>query len=111
MITEIRHLGGATVKDVAEGSAASGRAAGFTFYTIGVPDPSLFETVLPAAADRVSAAIAPWISPETNANFAGRFATHEQFASAWPAETFARLATVKKHYDPLGLFTYGPVAG
>ena len=111
LITEVRHLGGATVKDVAGGSAVSGRTAGFTFYAIGVPDPSLFDAVLPAAADRLSSAISPWFSSESNPNFAGHFPTREQFASAWPAEIFARLATVKKHYDPLGLFTYGPAAG
>ena len=111
LITEVRHLGGATAKDVAGGSAVSGRTAGFTFYAIGVPDPSLFDAVLPAAADRLSSAISPWFSSESNPNFAGHFATREQFASAWPAEIFARLATVKKHYDPLGLFTYGPAAG
>lgn len=111
MITEIRHLGGATTRDVAGGSAVSGRASGYTLYMIGVPDPSLFQTVLPAAADRVSAAIAPWVSPEANPNFAGRFTTQEQFAHAWPTEVFARLSAVRKRYDPLGLFTYGPTAG
>lgn len=111
MITELRHLGGQAAIDVSEGSAVGGRAGRFTFYTIGVPDPSLFDTVLPAAAGGLVAAIAPWTSPESNVNFAGRFQSPEHFASAWPPEIFARLSTVKKAYDPLGLFTYGPKAG
>lgn len=110
MITELRHLGGKAAIDVPEGSAAGGRAGRFSCYAIGVPDPSLFETVLPAVAGRLVAAIAPWTAPETNVNFAGRFRSAEHFASAWPPDTFARLAAVKKAYDPLGLFTYGPKA-
>lgn len=111
MITELRHLGGKAAVDVPEGSAAGGRTGAFTFYTIGVPDPSLFDTVIPAAADALVAAIAPWVSPDATVNFAGRFRSWEHFTSAWPADIFARLSAVKKEYDPLGLFTYGPQAG
>jgi FAD/FMN-containing dehydrogenase len=110
MITELRHLGGRTATDVPEGSAVGGRAGAYSFYTIGVPDPSLFETVLPAAADRLVEALAPWVSPQTNVNFAGRFTSREHFASAWPPEIFERLEAVRTAYDPLGLFTYGPPA-
>lgn len=111
MITELRHLGGKTATDVPEGSAVGGRAGGFSFYTIGVPDPSLFETVIPAAAGRLLDAIAPWTSSETNVNFAGRFDSREHFARAWPPAVFERLESVRRAYDPLGLFTYGPAAG
>lgn len=111
MITELRHLGGRAAIDVPEGSAAGGRSGGFSFYTIGVPDPSLFETVLPAVAGGLVAAIAPWTAAETTVNFAGRFQSAEHFASAWPPAIFTRLAAVKKTYDPLELFTYGPKAG
>ncbi len=111
MITELRHLGGRAATDVPEGSAAGGRVGAFSFYTIGVPDPSLFDTVLPAVAGALVTAIEPWVSPAANVNFAGRFRSREHFVSAWPAEVFARLEAVKKAYDPLGLFTYGPKAG
>lgn len=111
MIAELRHLGGKAAVDVPEGSAAGGRAGAFSFYTIGVPDPSLFETVLPAAAGALVAALGPWVSPAANVNFAGRFRSWEHFASAWPDDIFARLSAVKKRYDPRGLFTYGPQAG
>ena len=74
---------------------------------IGAPNPALFETVLPAAADAVVASIAPWVSQETTINFAGGAGAAE-FESAWPAETFARLAAVRAQVDPTGLFPYGP---
>ncbi|MEO7122286.1 MAG: FAD-binding protein, partial [Lacisediminihabitans sp.] len=107
LLTEVRHLGDKTRTDVPGGSAVGGREGSFAFTVIGAPDASLFETVLPAAADRVFAAIAPWIAPQLNINFAGRLRSAEHFASAWPAETFARLATVRKKYDPDVVFPYG----
>jgi hypothetical protein len=110
LLTEVRHLGEKTRTDVPGGSAVGGREASFAFTLIGAPDPSLFETVLPAAADRVFAAIAPWTTPQLNINFAGRLRSAEQFASAWPAETFARLATVRKKHDPDVVFPYGFIA-
>ncbi len=111
MITEIRHLGGRAAVDVPEGSAAGGRGGRFSCYFIGVPDPALFDTVIPAAADGLLSAIAPWVSSETNVNFAGRFQSNEHFASAWPAKTFERLNALKKVWDPRGLFTFGPTPG
>ncbi len=111
MITEIRHLGGKAAIDVPEGSAVGGRSGKFTLYAIGVPDPSLFETVLPAVANSMVNAVAPWASPETTVNFAGRFTSRPHFESAWPSDIFSKLETVKKSYDHRGLFTYGPAAG
>lgn len=111
MITELRQLGGRVAIDVPEGSAVGGRSGAFTLYSIGVPDPSLFDTVLPIAARGLSAAVAKWISAETMVNFAGRFLSRAHFESAWPREIFARLESVRRSYDPSGLFTYGPPAG
>lgn len=111
MITELRHLGGRTAIDVPEGSAAGGRSGKFTLYSIGAPDPSLFATVLPAAAGALSSALAPWVEPQTMVNFSGIFTSRAHFESAWPPEIFSRLESVRKSYDPSGLFTYGPAAG
>jgi len=104
---EIRQLGGATLEDVPEGSAAGGRASGFTFHLIGAPDPSLFETVLPAAGAGFVQAIGRWMSPETNINFADS-SDPVAFRAAWPQETFDRLASVRTSVDPDDLFPFGP---
>jgi hypothetical protein len=106
--TEIRHLGGRTTHDPEGGTAVGGRPAAFTFGMFGAPDPALFTDVLPALGARVRAALAPWIAQETNINFAGRVTTAEQLASAWPTDTYARLAEVRARYDPDGIFPYGP---
>jgi hypothetical protein len=102
---EVRHLGEATSRDVAEGSAAGGRAAAFTLSVISAR-PDLFEHVVPAAADRLIAEVQPWLSPETNINFAGKPRSPEHLASAWPAATLARLAEVRRRHDPRRLFAF-----
>ena len=48
---------------------------------------------------------------QTMVNFAGAFISRAHFESAWPFEIFSRLESVRKAYDPSGLFTYGPAAG
>jgi FAD/FMN-containing dehydrogenase len=99
---EIRHLGEATRRDAEGGSAVGGRAAGFTLALIAV-DPALFETAAPAATDRVVHSLQPWISAETNINFAGKLRSAEQFTSAWPPDMLARLTEVREEYDPDGV--------
>ncbi|MEP6480336.1 MAG: FAD-binding oxidoreductase [Rhodoglobus sp.] len=103
MIGEIRHLGGAVRTDVPEGSAAGGRTAAYTLSFIGAPNPALFAEVVPAAADRAYAAVAPWISPESNINFVG-VNRPGQTGQPWLAEPHARLVAVRAAHDPDGVF-------
>jgi hypothetical protein len=95
---EIRHLGAATRADVAEGSAVSGRDAGFVMDSVAV-DPSTFAEVLPAAIVELHAALAPWTSAESSPNFMADY-TPEQFARAWPAAAWERLERIRDRYDP-----------
>ena len=76
---------------------------------IGAPDPSLFAEVIPAAADRVFAAIEPWVAAETTINWAGGPDSPE-FAKAWSPETTKRLEAIRAAGDPDGIFAYRPVA-
>ena len=99
---EIRHLGEATRRDVEGGSAVSGRDAAFTLGFIAA-DPELFETAVPAAVDRLVQGLQPWISRETNINFAGKLRSAEQFVSAWPPDILAQLTEVREEYDPDGV--------
>lgn len=105
---EIRHLGGATQRDVPEGSAVGGRAGAYSLVLIGVPDPNLFETVLPGVVDGVLAGLDDWFSDQTQINFDAAFAFPGSYEACWPAETFARLAEVRATYDPDKLFPFGP---
>ncbi|MDX6264397.1 MAG: hypothetical protein QOH84_6085 [Kribbellaceae bacterium] len=105
---ELRHLGGATQRDVPEGSAVGGRTGAYTYFMAGAPDPSLFATVLPPAADALLAPLRPWISDATTINYAGGLTVPGSYQASWPADTFARLAEVRATYDPATLFPYGP---
>jgi FAD/FMN-containing dehydrogenase len=98
---EVRHLGGATRRDVDGGSAVGGRSAGYTFTLIGAPEPSLFTRILPEAAAKVFASIASRVNPETTVNFDGGAGAG---TPAWSQEVLERLAAVRAEHDPDGVF-------
>jgi FAD/FMN-containing dehydrogenase len=102
---EVRHIEGPTRQDVAEGSAVGGRGAAFTLGVVG-GNPALFEK-MPAAHARLVEDVRPWTAAESNINFMVRPSSAAQLATAWPAETFARLADVRRRYDPDGVFNTG----
>jgi FAD/FMN-containing dehydrogenase len=104
---ELRAFGSAQSTDVAGGSAVGGRGAKGSLNLVGAPNPDLFATVIPGAANALLGAVSPWISPENNVNFASGFETVEEYRGAWPAATFDRLTEVKSTYDPNGVFVYG----
>lgn len=101
---EVRHIGERTKVDVSSGSAVGGRSGNYTVGYFG-GDPSLFKTAIPAAAERLEASLARFVSPDMNINFSPR--TGEQFARAWSPEVTTRLAEVRKRYDPDGIFPFG----
>lgn len=103
VMSEIRHLGSATMTDVAVGSAAGGRSADFTLTFVAAPNPALFSGPVTSAADALFAAVAPWLAPETNINFVG-VGRPGQTGSPWSESTAARLADVRRTYDPDGVF-------
>jgi len=107
LLTEIRHWGGALKTDVAGGSATGGRLCDFTFYIVGAPAPQLFETVLPAVAAELFAAVEPWVSEHSYVNFLGCHDADEAILNAWPPGIRERLTAARQHYDPAGLFAYG----
>jgi len=104
---EVRHVAGATRQDVAEGSAVGGRGAAFTLGLVGA-NPALFEK-MPAAFAQLTEDVRPWTAAETNINFMVRPTSSAHYATAWPGDTFARLAEVRRRYDPDGVFN--PNAG
>lgn len=105
---EIRHIGGAAAAEQHGETAVGGRQAPFTLVLLGVPVPELFDDELPQKSDYIVAGILPWIADETNINFLGHVASTQQYASAWPADAFDRLARARTTWDPDRLFAYGP---
>lgn len=105
---ELRHLGGATHRDVDGGSAVGGRDGAFALHALGAPDPSLFAEVLPRATEGFAAALAPWIAERTNIHWMPHVPDAAAFARAWPEDTRARLDVVRRRVDPHGVFPFGP---
>lgn len=92
MAAELRHVAGATGEDVPGGSAVSGRGSAFV-VSVASGDPSRFAE-LPAAADAITEALAPWASTEVNPNFCGTG------TAVWAPATADRLTQVRRTYDP-----------
>ncbi len=107
-VAEVRHIGGASRRDVPEGSAVGGRDADYTLLLAGVPDPSLFETVLPQMTGSIIERLQPWLTGSTQVNFLPKpDVIPGGYSAAWPTEIYARLADVREKYDPAGLFPFG----
>ncbi|WP_159803486.1 FAD-binding oxidoreductase [Arthrobacter zhaoguopingii] len=100
---EVRHIGAATRRDVPEGSAAGGRGSDYSILLAGVPDPSLFKTVLPQIMAGVTTQLKPWLSESRLINFQALPAS-EAARNSWPGDIRARLAHVRSAYDPRGVF-------
>ncbi len=100
---EIRQIGGATAPDVPGGSAVGGRAASYTLGLVGV-DPAGFADAMPAAADRAITRLQRYLSPETNANFLANPRSTDRLTVPWLPETAARLQTIRRRFDPEGLW-------
>ena len=109
MVTELRHLGAATHRDVEGGSAVGGRESGFAFTIIGVPDPSLFAEVLPGALATLKPQLAPWISAGTNIHWI-EWGSDADYDRSWPADVLTRLNAVRAEVDPQRRFPFGVAA-
>lgn len=107
LMAELRHLGGAAVPAAGHESAAGGRDAAFMLTLLAL-NPQTFEEVAPLAAAAVVAKAQRWLAPVTNVNFAGNPADPEVFARVWDEPTHARLAEIRRTYDPAGVFSFGP---
>jgi hypothetical protein len=108
---EIRQLSGAIRSDVPGGSSVGGRDAEYLMHVIGAPNPALFAEVLPGVERGIMASLAPWLAPSSTINWIDVPSDPSQYASAWPAATRDRLASVRSRYDPDGVFPYGPARG
>ncbi|MEO5951703.1 MAG: FAD-binding oxidoreductase [Chloroflexia bacterium] len=101
MGVEIRHIGEATKHDVPEGSSVSGRGADYTMGVLAT-NPALFETEVPTAVAQLFNSVKQWAYPETNMNFVGHNGPY--FVRTSSDEDFAKLDSIRKLYDPEGIF-------
>jgi FAD/FMN-containing dehydrogenase len=99
LLTELRQLGGALGRPDENGGALTHLDAEFGMLGIGMPvTPELAEAI-EARHDALHEAMAPWAADGGYFNFAERPCDADAIL---PAEVCARLADVKRRYDPDG---------
>jgi FAD/FMN-containing dehydrogenase len=99
LLSEIRHLGGALGRPAENAGALSHLDAGFVMYSVGMPmTPELGEAI-PRHLERMEQAMQPWAASGSYFNFTERPCDVDAIL---PAEVCARLAEVKRRYDPEG---------
>jgi len=99
LLSEIRHLGGALGRPADGAGALSHLDAGFVMYSVGMPmTPELGEAI-PAHLAKIEEAMAPWTASGSYFNFTERPCDVDAIL---PADVCARLAEVKRRYDPTG---------
>jgi FAD/FMN-containing dehydrogenase len=97
LLSEIRQLGGALGRPAAGAGALSHLDAGFVMYSVGLPmTPELGEAI-PRHLERIEQAMEPWAATGSYYNFTERPCDVEAIL---PADVCARLAEVKRRYDP-----------
>jgi FAD/FMN-containing dehydrogenase len=97
----VRSVGGAVSRVPDDATAYAHRQAELMFVTTVAGPKPVVEAALPALA-AMWGRLAPHVTG-AYANFLSS-ATDEDVAAIYPAETYARLAAVKRRYDPANLF-------
>jgi FAD/FMN-containing dehydrogenase len=97
LLSEIRHLGGALGRSAEGAGALSHLDADFVMYSVGMPmTPELGEAI-PRHIERLEQAMRPWAAAGSYFNFTERPCDVDAIL---PPEVCARLAEVKRAYDP-----------
>jgi len=99
LLTELRQLGGALGREDEGGGALSHLDAAFVMLGIGMPMTPELGQAIEGRLDSFDEAMAPWIADGGYFNFAERPCDADAIL---PAETCARLAEVKRKWDPDG---------
>jgi FAD/FMN-containing dehydrogenase len=97
LLTEIRQLGGALARPAENGGALSHLDAQFAMFGIGMPMTPELGKAIAAHHDRLHEAMEPWAADGGYFNFAERPCDADAIL---PPEVCARLADVKRQYDP-----------
>jgi FAD/FMN-containing dehydrogenase len=97
LLTELRQLGGALGRPDASGGALSHIDADFAMFGVGLPMTPELGQAIEGQLNRFDDAMRPWAADGGYFNFAERPCDADAIL---PAETCARLAEVKRRYDP-----------
>ncbi len=101
LMTEVRHLGGALGRPDPDGGALSHLEAAYVTFSLGMPMAPEQGQAIDGQLDAIHEALAPWAADGGYFNFAERPCDTDAIL---PPEVCARLAEVKRRYDPDGVF-------
>lgn len=99
LLTELRQLGGALARPDEDGGALTHLDAAFVMLGVGLPASPELGQAIEAQLDRFDEAMEPWAAEGGYFNFAERPCDAD---SILPAGVCARLAAVKRRWDPDG---------
>jgi FAD/FMN-containing dehydrogenase len=99
LLAELRQLGGALGRPDPDGGALSHLDAAFVMLGIGMPMTPELGQAIEGHLDSFDEAMAPWLADGGYFNFAERPCDADAIL---PAETCARLAEIKRQWDPEG---------
>jgi hypothetical protein len=104
LLVEVRRFGGAAGRPPAVPNAVGNREAAFSLFVAAALPPGI-EAAMKDSCDTVVSALAPELNGKTMLNLlTDHDGTVEQVATAFEPATYARLAALKKTYDPANLF-------
>lgn len=106
-VVEVRRLGGRLAQPPSRPDAVAGRDAAYGLLVISAPVPELFDGPVPAAADGLARALAPWASGRFQPNFVGPLNQPTALDAAWTDDARERLERVRRAYDPAGVIGDG----
>jgi hypothetical protein len=100
LLSELRHLGGALGRPDPDGGALTHLGTDFVMYSVGLPmTPELGEAI-PQHLAKIEQTMQPWAGEGSYYNFTERPCDADAIL---PADVCARLAEVKRQWDPDGM--------
>jgi hypothetical protein len=99
LMSELRHLGGALGRPDPAGGALSHLESGFVMYSVGMPMTPELGAAIPQHLAKIEQTMQPWAGEGSYFNFPERSCDADAIL---PADVCARLAEVKRKWDPDG---------
>jgi hypothetical protein len=99
LLSELRHLGGALGRPDPDGGALSHLESGFVMYSVGMPMTPELGAAIPQHLAKIEQTMQPWAGEGSYFNFTERTCDTDAIL---PAEVCARLAEIKRKWDPDG---------